>query len=400
MNITRKSYTNGGAEKELFFPVTEFKDRLSAVRAEMSKRGLDALLVNTPENILYLTGYQTPGYYMYQCVLVTMKHDPVLLIRNGEFGNFLTFSWLDECATYFDDEDPVETTLNTIAEYGVTGGNIGVEMRSWFLTPYAFQQLEKRNSNLKWTDASGTVEACRLRKSAREVEFIRAAAKAAEAGMRAAIDAVDVGKTDRDVSAALHAAMISAGSEYPGMGPFVAVGKRSAMMHGIWGGYPIEAGQTINLEIGASVHRYGGCLMRSVSVGKPSAEVEKIAVAVESANRRLIEGVRPGAMTADLHGAVGDELASHGFDQNRKGRRCGYSLGLAFPPDWGEGHILSVIDKPNVKLEPGMVLHLPLSLRIFPRVASAFSETVLVTEKGHEVLTNFDRRLFVRNGAN
>lgn len=397
MNIKRQSYTDG-AEKELFFPVSEYKDRLSAVRAEMGRRGIEALVVNTPENILYLTGYQTPGYYMYQCLILTMNHDPVLLIRNGEFGNFLAYSWLDECATYFDDGDPVGTTLDCIAECGITGGTVGLELRSWFLTPYVFQQLEARNGKLKWTDASGTVEACRLRKSPREIEFIRTAAKAAEAGMRAAIDAVEVGKTDRDVSAALHAAMISAGSEYPGMGPFVAVGKRSAMMHGIWGGYKIEAGQTINLEIGASVHRYGGCLMRSVSVGKPSAEVQKIAEAVESANRKLIESVRPGAMTADLHAVVGDELASRGFDQNRKGRRCGYSLGLAFPPDWGEGHILSVIDKPNVRVEPGMVMHLPLSLRIFPRVASAFSETVLVTESGHEVLTNFERRLFVRAG--
>ena len=54
------------AEKELFFSSDEYKSRLRAVRMEMERRGLDALVITTPENILYLTGYTNPGYNMYQ----------------------------------------------------------------------------------------------------------------------------------------------------------------------------------------------------------------------------------------------------------------------------------------------------------------------------------------------
>lgn len=380
--------------KELFFPLNEYRQRLTSVRTEMRKRGLGVLLVYTPENVLYLSGYQTPGYYMYQCLIVTLEHDPVLLIRNGEVGNARTYSWLENCLTYYDQENPVDATLAGMSQLGITTSHVGLEMKSWFLTASAYQELLRREPTLQWSDASGTVEACRLIKSSQEIEYIKNAARAAEAGMRAALDAVAPGRSDNDVSAALHSAMIAAGSEYVAMGPFVAAGKRATIMHGIWGRHTLEQGQTINLEIGASFHRYTGALMRSISIGHPSSDTEKIADAVESANRKLIENVKPGAMTRDLHLIVSDELSTHGYGGARKGRRCGYSLGLAFPPDWGEGHMLSIIDEPNLPLKAGMVLHLPLSVRLYPTSAAAFSETVAVTESGHEVLTNFERRLF------
>jgi Xaa-Pro dipeptidase len=382
------------AEKELFFSLDEYQSRLRAVRVEMERRGLDALVLTTPENILYLTGYQTPGYYMYQCLLVTSTHDPLLLIRNGEVSNARAYSWLGECLGYLDYENPAGTTAALLAEVGLTHRTIGLEMRSWFLTARVYEDLRQREPDTKWIDASGTVETCRLRKSPTEIEYIRRAARAAEAGMRSAIDATRVGARDNDVAAALSAAMIAAGSEYLSMGPFVAAGKRSTIFHGIWGRNLIEAGQSMNLEVGAVFNRYNAGLMRSVSMGKPSADQEKMGIAAEAANRRLVESIRPGAMTADLHACVDAELRRHGFGP-RTGLRCGYSIGLAFPPDWGEGHILSVINEPNVSLGAGMVLHCPLIVKDH-RYGAAFSETVLVTETGHEVLTDFERVLFVR----
>ncbi len=280
------------ADKELFFSIDEYRSRLRAVRAEMECRGLDALVLNTPENILYLTGFQTPGYYMYQCLLVTSTQDPLLLIRNGEVSNARAYSWLGECLGYLDYEDPAGTTAALLAEVGLTHRTIGLEMRSWFLTARVYEDLRQRKPDAKWIDASGTVETCRLRKSAKEVEYIRRAARAAEAGMRSAIDATRVGAMDNDVAAALSAAMIAAGSEYLSMGPFVAAGKRSTIFHGIWGRNLIEAGQSMNLEVGAVFNRYNAGLMRSVSMGKPSADQEKMGIAAEAANRGLVESIR------------------------------------------------------------------------------------------------------------
>jgi Xaa-Pro dipeptidase len=87
------------------------------------------------------------------------------------------------------------------------------------------------------------------------------------------------------------------------------------------------------------------------------------------------------------------EIARAGFEANYR-KRTGYSVGVSYPPDWGEGHILSLRHGDPTPLEPGMVFHVVPALREYGRWAVGVSETVLVTPDGCEVLTNFPRRLF------
>ena len=53
-------------KKRLAFGLDEYRQRLANVRQQMATREIDTLLVNTPENIFYLSGHRTPGYYVYQ----------------------------------------------------------------------------------------------------------------------------------------------------------------------------------------------------------------------------------------------------------------------------------------------------------------------------------------------
>ena len=69
------------------FPQSEFQRRLATLQQAMADRGLDACVVHTPENICYLTGHETPGYYTYQCLLVPVEGEPVLLLREAEVAN-------------------------------------------------------------------------------------------------------------------------------------------------------------------------------------------------------------------------------------------------------------------------------------------------------------------------
>ncbi len=79
-------------------------------------------------------------------------------------------------------------------------------------------------------------------------------------------------------------------------------------------------------------------------------------------------------------------------------KRTGYSVGVAFAPDWGEGHIVSLRrDDPTV-LEAGMVFHIPPALRVPRQYGLGFSETVLITKTGCEVLTRFPLELHVVDG--
>lgn len=155
----------------------------------MQISGLDILLVHTPENIFYLTGYQTPGYYTYQCLVLPITNEPIIVTRQIEVTNVKARSWVKHTATFIGLEDtsgqnPVEVTCRVLQEIGGPRPRIGVEKGSWFLTPLNLESLEQ-NLHSKFVDATNIVNDVRLVKSANELINIRQAARSVEKGMSA-----------------------------------------------------------------------------------------------------------------------------------------------------------------------------------------------------------------------
>lgn len=105
-----------------------------------------------------------------------------------------------------------------------------------------------------------------------------------------------------------------------------------------------------------------------------------------------IAATRPGRRCDDVHDAVAGVLDRHSFlDGFRK--RAGYSLGIAFAPDWGEGNVLSLNTDVDTALEPGMVFHIPVTLRDWGRYTIAVSECVEVTADGNRPMSGLERDL-------
>ncbi|HVW43444.1 MAG TPA: aminopeptidase P family N-terminal domain-containing protein, partial [Amycolatopsis sp.] len=71
------------------FPESEYDRRLATLRETLRAEGLDAVVVHTPENVCYLSGHATPGYYTYQCLVVTADGEAALLMRQTETENAL-----------------------------------------------------------------------------------------------------------------------------------------------------------------------------------------------------------------------------------------------------------------------------------------------------------------------
>src|SRR5690606_39294750 len=69
------------------FPASEFEGRLRRLQSAMAEQGLKLCLIHTPENICYLTGHETPGYYVYQCLIVPVEGAPVLVLRETEVAH-------------------------------------------------------------------------------------------------------------------------------------------------------------------------------------------------------------------------------------------------------------------------------------------------------------------------
>jgi Xaa-Pro dipeptidase len=380
--------------KQLAFTVAEYRERVDGLRQRMVRRGIDVVVSHTPENICYLSGYHTAGYFKYQCCVVPLEAEPFLIIREFELRNALAYSWMDQQFIYRDTESPVVLTKQALERAGLGRKTIGVEKDSWFLTIRDLEHLQAIMPDARFEDASGTVELGRMVKSPQEIEYIRQAAEPTQAAMAAGIAAAQAGATEDDIAGETWKALVH-GSEYPAYAPFICSGPRTYMPHATWAGRQLEPGDAVFLEIGGSVHRYGAAMLRCGVVGEPTTQILKMADACGVALEETMKAMKPGVPSLAAHAACQRALEEAGFGGYHR-HRTGYSMGIGFPPDWGEGHIKSLAADDPEPLQVGMVFHVIPSLPVEGVAGIALGETVMVTEHGGEALTCFDRQLFVK----
>lgn len=378
------------------FSLAEYEARLTKVRAEMAKRGIDACLISVPENIYYLTGYTTTGYYMYQTLIIAQEGEPMFVTYLEERINIIRRSWVENYLNYSVTDDPVGVTVNAIKELGLAGKRLAIEEEGYFFPIQTYKQLMAALPNATWLNCSGVVEKARLVKSATEIEYIRQGAKAAMAGMQAALATIGRGKTENDLAAEVYRATLQNGSEYPGSPPYVVSGERSGLPHGTWEGRVLRDGDIIFLEHSGCVKRYSAAMMRTAFLGNPPEVVKATAGIILEGLQKAIETIRPGVTSGEVDAACRETIRKAGFPDYT--HETGYSIGVCYPPGWNESHIMNLHPGDQTILVPNMVFHLVPSI-IIPEMNGhvGFSDTVVVTETGCEVLTNVDveRRLYV-----
>lgn len=369
------------------FPVPEYRDRVDRLRKVLAEHDVDVAVVHTPENLCYLTGHSTPGYYTYQCLVVPVDGDPVLLTRETETVNGRATTYLDRVEGYPDAVDPVAATVALVREVSPGAARVALEENSWFLPPRAYRRLAAELGAAQVTALDEPLAELRLVKSPLEVAKIRDAARVTNAAMAAAAEAVQIGVSERDVAATAFAALVSGGSEHLGMEPFVASGPRSGTIHSSWTDRIVGSGEPVLLEMAAARDRYHAPLMHTVWRGVLDGDNRRMAQACLAARTATVAAVAPGRTPAEAHATCRATIDAHGLLHTYR-KRSGYSVGIAFAPDWGEGHILSLKETEHRPFQPGMVVHVVPTLRLAAVGGLGFSATLLVTETGNEVLTS------------
>jgi len=377
------------------FAPREYEQRLANLRARMETTGLDALILCAPENMYYLTGYDTTGFHsFFQALIIAPGHRPTLVTRHFEVPNAEANAFQVTAIGYRDDEDPGAALVRAIGELGLAGKALGVEKRVPWLTVLVYERLLRDGRPARVEDISGLVEQLRSIKSPAEIDYVRQAARAAGAGMRAGIEAVKEGASERDVAAALFPARILAGSHFVRTPTYIVGGPRSALAHQTWLGTTLKRGDVVYFEAGANVRRYAAGLMRTAVVGTPSDTVRRAADATIAGLTRAIETMGPGVTGEEVDRANRRALEQAGFGEHFR-HRTGYSIGIEFLV-WIERGAVTLDRGVKEALQPNMVFHL-VPLVLIPGVGGiGFSETVLVTERGRDVLTDCDRRLVER----
>ncbi|MCI0621476.1 MAG: Xaa-Pro peptidase family protein [Acidobacteria bacterium] len=372
--------------KSLAFTIEEYQTRVEKVRLEVLKRGLDAILIHTFPSICYLTGFQTIGSAKYFSLLVPSQGDLTLLSQDFESYNAKVSSWLESIVTYPVGGDPILSTQKLLSNHSLANKKLGIELHSPGLKVFEYLRLKELLPSVQWVDISDLMAAVKSIKSPAEVEIIRQAAKLSSLGMRAAIEAVAEGVTDNVVAAAAYQTLIGHGSEYMCYDPIVTVGRRSGIPHTTHGRVKIEQGDAVFMEIGACMHRYSAPTMRTVFVGTPHEMPRRMAEACLGSITTVIQNATPGtrssevaAMAKKALNGLPSSIVWHGY--------YGYSIGIGFPPEWSDGPA-SISENDHGVLQAGMVFHCSTSLREVGQYGATFSETIVITNDGCEVLTD------------
>ena len=369
------------------FPRAELDDRLEAVRQAMSQSGLDALVVSVPENIYYLTGLDHWGFFACHVLLVPAVGEMALACRAMER---ITVENQVENAEFYghaDTEELADYVLKILGDRGLSGARLGIEKRSLFMTPRIYEMIIAGAGGTDWIDGSGIIDELRLVKSPLEQDYTRRAAAAADAGTLAAIDAIRDGASDYEIAAECNRAMILAGSEYPGFGPFIRPTTRLGEEHTTWRGDVFHDGDAVFLEIGGAYRKYQAPMGRLVYVGSAPPGAEASAELAMRGMQAICDALKPGVTAGEVYQAWKDVADSAGLvDYHR--HHCGYMVSIGFPPSWTGGSMVTSLQPGSTReLKTGMTFHAHSWFTNTEVVDYFISNTVLLTDNGAENLT-------------
>ncbi len=385
---------------DLPFERREYSERIAKVRAAMERRGLGVLVVSDPSNMAWLTGYDGWSFYVHQAVVLGLEGDPVWWGRamDANGARRTVFMGADDIVGYDDtyvqnpEKHPMEVLAVLIGER--FGGRVGVELDNYYYSAAAHRALSK-GLDAEPEDATGLVNWCRAVKSATEIDYMRRAAGIVEAMHRTIIDKAEPGMPKNALVAEIyHTAITGANGhwgDYPAIVPMAPSGEDATAPHLTWDDRPLQKGEATFFEIAGVYRRYHAPQSRTLFFGTPPQKYLDAQAAVLEAVEAGLEQAKPGNEAQDIANAFNATLNRLGFV---KDSRCGYSIGLSYPPDWGE-RTISFRRGDTTVLEPGMTFHFMPALWLDDG-GIEITEPILITESGADCLCSTPRELFIK----
>jgi Xaa-Pro dipeptidase len=383
-----------GIKKELGFAPEEYAERIARARAAMAADDFDVMVVTTTVNACYLTGYESimsPSYVACiiprdgEIVIETAETEVANVFNHSVADDVVVFNWMKAATT-------ADSLANELKERGFASAKIGLELslpENFAMGAYdaaSYLRLVELLPEATFADVTPLIMELRLRKSPRELEYMRRAGDFTWIALQGSIEATYLGANENDVVAACYAEATAAGSELMSIPPMVITGPRTGLMpHLMWRRATLEPGDLVYMEYTGTYWRYNAPSMRTSVVGRPTPKAEKLAAVSIEVLEALQTLVRPGRTGND----IAAELAPY-WDQVPgaffHGAYC-YSIGMGFNPTWTECPVY-VAEGADRELEEGMCFHTPIN-PFYPGEGPGvgFSESITVTADGCERLT-------------
>jgi ectoine hydrolase len=381
----------------------EYAGRLRRVQEVMAQKTFGALVVCDPANLFYLTGYNAWSFYTPQCLLVPAEGQPYLFARAQDAAGATYTCNLPpdrihgypEELVHRPDVHPFDWIAATAREMVPVGELVGIEGDAHYFSPRGYLALDRGLPQNRLVDSAELVNWVRLVKSPYEIGQLRIAGTIAERAMRTALDGLRPGRRQCDLVAEIVAAQASGtpghGGDYPALWPLLPTGEAAGTPHLTWTDRPFRVGEATTIELAGTFGRYHAPLARTVMLGDPPQRLTETAKIIAEAMAATLAAVRPGVTGSAVHQAFDEVIRAHGL---RKDSRIGYSIGIGYPPDWGE-RTVSLRHGETTVLAAGMAFHIILGMWM-DDWGYELSEPVVVTDTGVERLTDLPHELTIR----
>lgn len=386
------------------FEQSEYDARIARTRSEMSDRALDTLVISDPSNMNWLTGYDGWSFYVHQCVILPMHGNPVCFVRAQDTNGAVRTVWMpDEDVHGYDEKlvqnlplHPMQELVEVLRQCGLSQGRIGVEMDNYWYSAQAHTELINGLPGASLIDSTGLVNWQRAIKSKREIEYMKIAGRIVTKMHTHIYQRIEPGLRKNEMAAEiLHCGCMGVenhGGDYPAMVPLLPSGADASAPHLTWNDDPFKSGEATFFEIAGCYRRYQCPTSRTVFLGTPPQKFLDVEKAVVEGINTGLEKARPGNQCQQIAQAFCRILEKR--TGIKKESRCGYSIGISYPPDWGE-RTMSLRPGDETILEPGMTFH------FIPAVwqddwGMEITESFVITDQGAETLASVPRELFVK----
>lgn len=355
--------------------LTEFAQRRQGVSAALPNHNVEALVVTSPANVRYLTGYAGSNG------LVVIASGEAYFFTDPRYG--LEAKSTIDCRVVIARRPLISAAGALLKRRSLS--RIGFEP-AW-CTVEQHEALRKALPKAAaLAPVAGLVEQLRAVKSGAEIERIRRSVHLLSEAYSRAIRRLRVGVRECDVAAEIEYQMRILGAEKPAFETIVASGARSALPHARATGRRIGENELLLVDMGAMVDGYASDMTRMCYLGHPGRKVRNTYQAVLEAQQAAIAEVRPGIPAARVDLAARRVLKGHGLEK-------------AFLHSTGHGLGLEIHESPRIakrdktRLQAGMAITIEPGVYLEGFGGIRIEDTVLVTEGGCEVLTPTTKEL-------
>ncbi len=382
----------------LHFSEDEYAARRRAATGAMTARGLDGLVMFNQQSLYYLTGYDSFGFVLFQCLYLGADGRMTLLTRAADVPAAERTSVIADVRIWVDGEGrgPAEDLRAILEEHGCRGKRLGIEYETWGLTGRNALRVNAALDGFSTlVDASELVAELRLIKSPAELAYVRRAAALADDALEEAQRLTKPGAFEGDILAAMHGAIFRGGGDYPGNEFTIASGRDALIVRYFSGRRHLDANDQLVLQLGGVYRHYHASLMSTILVGEPDPVHRRMYAAMREALEAAHCSLKPGRPIRDIFESYVRIAKQAGFETHRL-TSCGYSLGAAFHPTWMDWPWIHAGS--TVTAAPNMVfyVHMILMDRDSGR-AMALADTSVVTETGSERLSRLPLDLVVKS---